>query len=86
MADHDQLRDCMVAALGITYDLTIQEIEEGIADRGGDYMLELDSKLAEFLLVAAESVAGHALPCPADLEPDQYASLGALLDAALKEI
>ena len=83
---HDDVRDSLVAALGVTQGLTSHEIEDELARIGGDDMLELDSKTAEFLLVAAEKVAGRRLPCPADLGEDQYATLGILIDVVMKEI
>lgn len=86
MSSHDDVRDSMIAALGVTQGLTSQEIEAGLSTLGGDNMLELDSKTAEFLLVAAEAVVGRPLPCPADLGKHQYATLGILIDIVMKEI
>ena len=86
MASYNDVRGCMITALGLTYGLEVSEIEAGLTALGDDYLLELDSKTAEFLLVAAEVVVGHRLPCPADLGQDQYASLGTVIDVALKEI
>ena len=86
MPGHDDIRSCMIAALSVTHGLDTTEIEEALADLGDDYLHELDSKTAEFLLVAAEVVVGKNLPCPADLGPEQYATLGALIDVVLKEL
>ena len=60
------------------------EVEDAMAAQPDDYLLELDSKTAEYLLVAAEVVVGRELPTPADLGREQYASLGLLIDVALK--
>ena len=86
MASYDDVRECMIAALGVTHGLTAEEIDAELTDLGDDYLLELDSKTAEFLLVAAETVVGHRLSCPADLGQEQYASLGILIDVVLKEL
>lgn len=83
MPDRDQVRTAMINALAVTHG--VDEVVAELDRLGDDYMLELDSKHAEFLLVAAEVLVGHKLPCPADLGKDQYATLGALIDVALKE-
>jgi hypothetical protein len=51
-----------------------------------DNMFELDSKTAEFVLVHVEGVLGIDLPTPADLGREQFATLGALIDAILERI
>lgn len=85
MAAYDEVRRAMIAALAVTHGLECDEIEALLLRAGGDYVHELDSKAAEFLLVAAEAVAGCRLPCPADLGRTQYATLGVLIDVVLKE-
>ncbi len=82
MADRDEVRAAMVAALCEVYDP--DEVEADLAAQPDDYLRELDSKTAEYLLVAAERVVGRTLPTPADLGREQFASLGVLIDAALK--
>lgn len=83
MADRDEVRSAMVTALWES--LGQDEVTEAMAAQPDDYLLELDSKTAEYLLVAAETVVGRGLPSPADLGREQYASLGLLIDVALKE-
>lgn len=83
MIDRDEVRSAMVAALCESFGH--DEIENAMAAQPDDYLLELDSKAAEYLLVAAEVVVGRRLPSPADLGREQYASLGLLIDVALKE-
>ena len=73
----------MVAALCESFGQ--DEVESAMAAQPDDYLLELDSKTAEYLLVAAEVVVGRRLPIPADLGREQYASLGLLIDVALKD-
>lgn len=85
MAGYDEVRDCMIDALSLTHGLGPEEVRSGLDELGDDYMFELDSKAAEFLLVAVEVIVGHRLPCPADLGQDQYATLGTLIDVVLKE-
>ena len=86
MVSYDAVRECMVAALAVTNGLDTDEVGGSLGDLSDDYLFELDSKTAEFLLVAAEAVVGHKLSCPADLGQEQYATLGALIDVVLKEI
>lgn len=83
MVDRDEVRSAMVAALCESFGQ--DEIENAMAAQPDDYLLELDSKAAEYLLVAAEVVVGRRLPTPADLGREQYASLGLLIDVALKD-
>jgi hypothetical protein len=82
VVDRDEVRAAMIAALCEVYDP--EEVEANLAAEPDDYLRELDSKTAEYLLVAAESVVGRKLPTPSDLGRDQFASLGVLIDAALK--
>jgi hypothetical protein len=85
MRDRDEVRRWMLDAL--RDDLALgDEIDEALAANADDYMLELDSKTAEFLLVKVEMLTGAKLPAPADLDPEQYSSLGALIDVAMKGI
>lgn len=82
MADRDEVRSAMIDAL--CESLGQEEVDGAMATQPDDYLLELDSKTAEYLLVAAELVVGRKLPTPADLGREQYASLGLLIDVALK--
>ncbi|WP_143544417.1 MULTISPECIES: hypothetical protein [unclassified Rhodococcus (in: high G+C Gram-positive bacteria)] len=86
MPDKNDIRQCMIEALGLTNGMTTSEVAQGLTELGSDYMFELDSKTAEFLLVSAEIVVGHDLPCPADLGEDRYATLGDLIDIVVKEL
>ncbi len=52
----------------------------------GDYQLELDSKEAEYAIVYVETVLGVSLPAPADLDREQFATLGALVDAIMAHL
>jgi hypothetical protein len=83
MTDRDAVRSAMVDALCEVYGR--DEVEAALADQPDDYLRELDSKTAEYLLVAAEVVVGRQLPTPAELGRDQFASLGLLIDVALKD-
>lgn len=82
MADRDEVRSAMVASLCESFGE--DEVTNAMAAQPDDYLLELDSKTAEYLLVAAEIVVGRQLPTPANLGREQFASLGLLIDAALK--
>jgi len=82
MANREAVRAAMVAALCESFGE--DEIEAALSAQPDDYLLELDSKAAEYLLVAAEVTLGCQLPTPADLGRQQYASLGLLIDVAMK--
>lgn len=82
MADRHTVRSAMIEALYEVYGQ--EEVDSALADPDGDYLRELESKTAEYLLVAAEVVVGRQLPTPAELGRDQYSSLGLLIDVALK--
>lgn len=82
MAGRDVVRSAMVDALYEVYGR--DEVDRSLTEQSDDYLRELDSKTAEYLLVAAEIVVGRELPTPAELGRDQYASLGLLIDVALK--
>lgn len=77
----DDARNAAVGAVAITYGLDITEAEAQIAALGGDDLLELDSKFAEFVIAAIEVALGQTLPTPADLGKDNIRSLGVLLRA-----
>lgn len=79
MTTSDEARVAAIEALGLTYGLDPADVETQITDVGGDDLLELDSKLAEFVIAAIEVALGKTLPTPADLEKDNIRSLGALL-------
>lgn len=75
----DDARVAAVEAIAITYGLDATEVEAQIAAGGGDDLLELDSKLAEFVIAAIEVTLGKTLPTPADLGKENIQSLGVLL-------
>jgi len=56
------------------------EIDAAIGRVGGDDMYELESKTAEAVLAGLSARFGIALPGPADLEPEQFATVDALVD------
>lgn len=85
MPDRDDVRAWMLEAL--RDDLALgDEVDAALSADPDEYMLELDSKTAEFLLAKVEILTGAKLPAPADLGPEQYASLGSLIDVALKGV
>jgi hypothetical protein len=85
MPDREDVRAWMLEAL--REDLALgDEVDAALAADPDEYMLELDSKTAEFLLAKVEILTGAKLPAPADLGPEQYASLGSLIDVALKGV
>src|SRR5258708_6857686 len=80
----DTVRDALLA--GLVACSSEEEVAEAVAAVPDDYMFELDSKTAEFVMVHVEGVLGVNLPTPADLGREQFATLGALIDAILERI
>jgi hypothetical protein len=80
MTAAEQAREAAVEALAITHGLDVAGAEAAIAAAGGDFLLELDSKTAEFLIAAIEIRLGKTLPTPADLGRVSIATLGILLE------
>ena len=74
-------RRTAVEALGITHGIDPSAVEATIATVGGDDLLELDSKTAEFIIAAIEVALGKTLPTPADLGRSNIGTLGVLLRA-----
>lgn len=79
MTGIDDARTAAIEAIAITYGLATLDVETEIAAAGGDELLELDSKLAEFVIAAIEVALGKTLPTPADLGKENIQSLGVLL-------
>lgn len=77
----DMVRNSLLA--GLTECSSAEEVAEALATVPDDYLFELDSKTAEFVMVFVEDALGLKLPTPADLGREQFASLGALIDAIL---
>jgi hypothetical protein len=73
------VRDALIEAIANVEGVDESEIESAIAHLGGDEMYELDSKSAEAVLAEVGETLGVATLGPADLRPEQYASLAALI-------
>ncbi|NMF28836.1 hypothetical protein HF845_10600 [Cellulosimicrobium aquatile] len=82
----DEVRRALVAALAEVEGVSVEEIENAIAARGGDNLYELDSKTAECLIGPLVALYGRRLPGPADLEPEQYATIESLTDLVQGEL
>lgn len=74
------IRDALIQALANVEGVDPAEIEEAIGDLGGDQMYELQSKTAEAVLAEVGEALGFTPVGPADLMPEQFATLGALVD------
>lgn len=77
----DTMRDTLLA--GLTECSSADEVAEALGAVPDDYLFELDSKTAEFVMVFVEDALGLNLPTPADLGREEFATLGALIDAIL---
>lgn len=55
------------------------DIDGAIEGVGGDEMYELESKTAEAVLAGVSARFGIPLPGPADLEPEQFTTVDALV-------
>ncbi|MGH3630162.1 MAG: hypothetical protein ACRDRL_22315, partial [Sciscionella sp.] len=77
------LRDLLVRGFAECEDYSFEQVEAAIAAVGGDNLFELDSKKAEWVVAHVEHALGVTtpLPKPADLQRDQFATLGALVEA-----
>jgi len=77
---HSEIREALIAALANVEGVDVEELEQGVAANGGDSLYELDSKVAECVIAEVGEAFGVPLVGPADLPPDQYATIEALLD------
>ncbi len=75
-----EIRDVLIDALAEVDGLDPGIVNGEVAARGGDAFFELDSKVAECVLAVASVKFGIKPTGPADLEPEEYATLEALLD------
>lgn len=73
-----QVRAALIKALANVEGVDDDEIEASIGDLGGDDMYELQSKTAEAVLAEVGEALGFTPVGPADLQPEQFATLGAL--------
>lgn len=80
------VRDALIKALANVEGCDESEIEEAVGDLGGDQMYELQSKTAEAVLAEVGEALNFTPVGPADLQPEQFATLDALrhlVEAAL---
>lgn len=75
-----QIREAMLDELADVIADDRAELDAAIAVVGGDNMFELESKQAEAVLAGLSVALGVELPGPADLEPNQFATIDALID------
>jgi len=80
-----EVRQALIEALANVEGVTPVEIETAVGDAGGDNLYELDSKMAECLIGPLIAKWGP-LPGPADLEPEQYATIESLTDLIFGEL
>ncbi|MQY27240.1 hypothetical protein [Nocardia aurantia] len=80
MIDEETLRDALVEGIAECAAVTVDEAEAAIAAAGGDFLFELDSRQAEWVIARVEYLLKLVtpLPKPADLPRNQFATLGAL--------
>ncbi len=79
-ATRQTVRDALIQALANVEGVDDAEIEDAITSLGGDQMYELQSKTAEAVLAEVGAALGFTPVGPADLQPEQYATLDALAD------
>lgn len=78
-----RVRDALIKALANVEGVDDADIEDAISELGGDQMYELQSKTAEAVLAEVGEALGFTPVGPADLQPEQYATLDALVDLAV---
>lgn len=81
-----EIREVLIEALAEIYDMDPAEVDDHVAAGGGDAMLELDSKVAECVIAVASVRFQITATGPADLAPEQYATLEALLDLMQEQL
>jgi acyl carrier protein len=74
------VREALIEALANVEGVDDVEIEDAIDELGGDQMYELQSKTAEAVLAEVGEALGFTPVGPADLLPEQFATLEALVD------
>jgi acyl carrier protein len=74
------IREALIDALANVEGVDDVEIRDAIDDLGGDNMYELQSKTAEAVLAEVGEALGFTPVGPADLLPEQFATLEALVD------
>ncbi len=79
-ATRSEIREALIAALANVEGVDVVEFEHEVAATGGENLYELDSKVAECVIAEVGESFGVTLAGPADLPPDQYATIEALLD------
>ncbi|MFC5060739.1 hypothetical protein [Actinomycetospora atypica] len=80
MIDEQALLEVMVEAIAEAMAVEVSEVLEALEAVGGEDNLELDSRVAEWVVAHVESSMPEVgrLPAPANLEPHQIGTLGAL--------
>lgn len=81
-----EIREALIAALANVEGVCAEEIEAAAESAGGDALYELDSKVAECVIAEVGEAFSVTLGGPADLLPEQYATLEALLDMLQDQI
>lgn len=76
----DDVRAALIDALANVEGVDSGEIEDAINGLGGDQMYELQSKTAEAVLAEVGEALGFTPVGPADLQPEQFATLDALIE------
>lgn len=72
-----EIRAWIIEALAEVRAIEPEVIRQEIVDADGD--LEIDSKEGEVIVALLEARLGRELPGPADLEPEEYTSIEALV-------
>lgn len=86
LPSRDEVRRALVEALADVEGFEVSDVEAAVAANGGDNLYELDSKTAECLIGPLTAKYGRRLPGPADLQPEQYATIESLTDLVFGEL
>jgi hypothetical protein len=81
-----EIREALIAAIADVEGVDDAAVELELAAVGGDALYELESKVAECVIAALGEGFGITLAGPADLRPDQYATIESLLDLLEAEL
>jgi len=81
VTDRNAVRDAVIVGLAEVYGVSPADVEERIDAIGGDDLIELDSKTAEWIIAHAEKEFGATLLTPVEMGREQFATVAALAAA-----
>jgi acyl carrier protein len=81
VTDRKAVRDAVIVGVAQVHGVSPADAEDVVNATGGDDLLELDSKTAEWIIAHAEKEFGATLPTPVEMGREQFATVAALVAA-----